>query len=446
MPQIRVLLGYQQGQVFSLDRAVVIGRDPHADIVLHPDSPASRRHAEIVPSEAQWRVRDLGSVNGTLLNGQLAKDEVLGDMDEVVIGENVFVFENKDSDAAHIAEAASHVNLIESRGFPNRPEVQALVHAMSQRMKDIEKEVGKVYSGKPSVIRDIVTAIISEGHVLLTGSGDGVKAKLSAALSEVIGLKSTRIEFAPDLAPDAITGSDVVQQNETTGKQETKFVQGPIFTQVLVAEEVTRAHPGSEAVLMEVMQEHRVTVAGRKVQVEPPFIVIATLSPIEREDAVPLSESQLDRFMFSVEVAGESAEGRNQSEKPVLVKILKAKQILELHRAMRELPVNDHVVKYAVRLVRSTRPSDKRAPEFIRKYIHSGAGPRAAQDLVLGAKAHAVMEGHLSVTIADVRAVARPTLRHRIFTNFTAESAGLDADKIIERLVAEVEEPGVSEK
>ncbi len=450
MPQIRVLLGYQQGHVFSLgDNPVVIGRDPKADIVLHPDSAASRRHAEIYPVAGGWRIRDMGSVNGSELNGRRLKDEPLSDKDEVVVGDNVFVFENKSPDASRIAEAASQTIPIKATSVANRPEIQALVQAMSERTKIIEREIGKAIVGQVDIIRDVLTAIISRGHVLLIGMPGLAKTTLVRTISEVLDLQFKRIQFTPDLMPSDITGTDILEVDDTTGKKEYRFIRGPIFTQMLLADEINRTPPKTQAALLEAMQEYRVTAAGQTFTLDSPFFVLATQNPLEQEGTYPLPEAQLDRFMFSVYVDYPSeseeesiAKATTSPQKYTLNKVLTARQILELQAAVRDLPVSDHVIKYAVRLVRSTRPNDQRAPEFIKKYIHCGAGPRAAQYLILGAKARAVIDGRLLVTTDDVRAVARPTLRHRIFTNFTADSEGMDADKIVKKLISSVEEPG----
>jgi MoxR-like ATPase len=450
MPQIRVLLGYQQGHVFSLgDRPVVIGRDPQADIVLHPDSAASRRHAEIYPDGRGWRIRDLGSVNGTIVNGGKLKDEPLMDKDEVVVGDNVFVFENKATDASKIAEAASQTVPSQPRGLANRPEIQSLVQAMSERTKTIEREIGKAIVGQTDIIRDVLTAIISRGHVLLIGMPGLAKTTLVRTISEVLDLQFKRIQFTPDLMPSDITGTDILEIDEKTGKKDYRFIRGPIFTQMLLADEINRTPPKTQAALLEAMQEYRVTAAGHTFSLDAPFFVLATQNPLEQEGTYPLPEAQLDRFMFSVYVDYPSereeetiAKSTTAPQSYTLNKVLTARQILELQAAVRDLPVSDHVIKYAVRLVRSTRPADPRAPDFIKKYIHCGAGPRAAQYLILGAKARAVIDGRLLVTTDDVRSVARASLRHRIFTNFAADSEGMDADKIVKQLLLAVEEPG----
>jgi MoxR-like ATPase len=443
MPQIRVLLGYQQGHVFSLsERPFVIGRDPNADIVLHPDSAASRRHAEIYPDSGGWRIRDLESVNGTIVNGGRLKDQSLHDNDEVVVGDNVFVFENKGADASRIAEAASQTVPIQPRGLANRPEIQALVQAMSERMKTIEREIGKAIVGQSEIIRQVLIAILSKGHVLLEGMPGLAKTTLVRTIAEVLDLQFKRIPFTPDLLPSDVTGAENLEMDERTGKKESRFIRGPIFTQMLLADEINRTPPKTQAALLEAMQEYRVSAAGQTFTLDVPFVVLATQNPLEQEATYPLPEAQLDRFMFSVYMDYPSEREEETIAKSTTTpqnhpanKVLTARQILELQAAVRDLPVSDYVIKYAVRLVRATRPTDQRAPDFIKKYIHCGAGPRAAQFLVLGAKARAMIDGRLHVTADDVRAVARPTLRHRVFTNFTADSEGMNSDKIVKKLI-----------
>ena len=438
MPQIRVKLGLNEGSIVPLaERAVVIGRDPVSDIPLNVESPASRHHAEIAPQNGAWVIRDLGSVNGTMVNGENVTERALKNRDEIVIGDAVFIYED-------FAETGV------SRDIPEQPrEVHELVTAMSQRTKLIEREIGKAIVGQLEIIREVLTAIVSRGHVLLIGMPGLAKTTLVRTISEVLNLHFRRIQFTPDLMPSDITGTDILEVDDNTGKKEYRFIKGPIFTQMLLADEINRTPPKTQAALLEAMQEYRVTAAGHTFTLEPPFFVLATQNPLEQEGTYPLPEAQLDRFMFSVyidyptEAEEETiAKVTTAAQNYTLNKILDARQIIELQNAVRDLPVSDHVVKYAVRLVRATRPADSRAPDFIRKWIHCGAGPRAAQYLLLGAKARAVIDGRLLVTANDVRSIARPVLRHRMFTNFTADSEGMDTDKIVQKLLEAVPEPG----
>ena len=239
-----------------------------------------------------------------------------------------------------------------------------------------------------------------------------------------------------------------MRSTTTTGKKEYRFIKGPIFSNILLADEINRTPPKTQAALLEAMQEYSVTAAGQTYHLKPPFFVLATQNPLEQEGTYPLPEAQLDRFMFSIYVDYPTEEEEEtiakfttKPQKLDLRKVLNGEEIIEIQKVVREMPISDHVVKYATRLVRATRPGDKRAPDFINKWVHCGAGPRAVQYPVIGAKARAVAEGRLLVTTDDVRASAKPILRHRMFTNFTADSEGMDSDKIVEKLLAAVPEP-----
>lgn len=449
MPQIRVLLGHQQGQVFALaERRTVIGRHPQADIVLHPDSAASRRHAEVYPESGRWWLRDLGSRNGTELNGRKAGDEELSDRDEIVIGDNVFVFEQKDADAAAIAEAASHANAGGENGVQNQPQTQALVHAMSEQLKLIEQEIGKVVLGNECVVRDLLIAMIGGGHVFLVGMPGLAKTSLVRAMADALQLKFTRIRCSPDLSPEDITGASV----DAEAKEDARFVRGPIFGQVVLADEIHRASPKTQAVVLDAVQDREVYASGRVRPIDAPFLLVATESPANDDGSRPIVKTQLDRFMVSIGLDYPSEAAEEQIVKATTAPnsqpvkhVLTMKQLLTLQAAARDVPVCDSVVKYAVRLVRATRPADKRAPDFVRRFVYSGAGPRGAHFLILGAKAHAVICGRLIVTVDDVKSVARQTLRHRLSMNFAGESEGMDPDKIVQKLIAAVAEPPAEE-
>jgi MoxR-like ATPase len=446
MPQIRVKLGHNEGLTVPLaDREIIIGRDPASDVPLNRESPASRRHAAVFPSNGGWRIRDLGSVNGTLLNGVIVSESPLSAGDEITIGDSVFVFE----EPAGAAPVAARVPADRGAEPVQSPEIQRLVQQMSQRTQLIMREIGKAIVGQREIVLDVLTAIISRGHVLLIGMPGLAKTTLVRTVADVLDLKFRRIQFTPDLMPSDITGTDILEVDDSTGKKEYRFIKGPIFSQILLADEINRTPPKTQAALLEAMQEYRVTAAGQTFPLEPPFFVLATQNPLEQEGTYPLPEAQLDRFMFSVYVDYPTEEEEEVIAKVTtgaqnytLNKVLDARAIIELQNAVRDLPISDHVVKYAVRLARATRPGDARAPEFIKKWIHCGAGPRAAQYLLLAAKARAVIDGRLLVTTDDVRRIARSVLRHRTFTNFTADSEGMDTDKIVQKLIEAVPEPG----
>ncbi len=460
MPLIRARAGHLQGHTFPLGEGqLVIGRDPTSDITLNPESSASRRHAAVYPQEGRWRIQDLGSVNGTILNGTRLEDGELTDGDEITIGDEVFMYEDETrgngthdgvaSAAKAVAGAAPAARAATVPVQVDSPEVLALIREMSERTKVIEHEIGKAIVGQLDIVRDMLTAIISRGHVLLIGMPGLAKTTLVRTISEVLHLQFRRIQFTPDLMPSDITGTDILEVDDNTGKKEYRFIKGPIFTQILLADEINRTPPKTQAALLEAMQEYRVTASGQTFPLDPPFFVLATQNPLEQEGTYPLPEAQLDRFMFSLWIDYPSeaeeeliAKFTTSSARVELKKVLDAKQIIELQNVVRDLPVSDHIVKYTVRLVRSTRPGDPRAPDFIKKWIHCGAGPRAAQNLILAAKARAVIDGRILVTTDDVRSVARPVLRHRMFTNFTADSEGMDTNKIVQKLLETVQEPG----
>ncbi len=452
MPQIRVLSGVHEGRVYPVvDAKMVIGRDPASYIPLAADSPASRQHAAVYPDTDGWHIQDLGSTNGTLLNTVRVTDSLIAVGDRVTIGDAVFLFEDDGAGEAYAAEEAeaAPVPVRVAEQVRENPAIQAIVTQMRARTDVIMSEIGKAIIGQKDIIGDVLCAIISRGHVLLIGMPGLAKTMLVRTISEVLDLQFKRIQFTPDLMPSDITGTDILEVDEDSGKKEYRFIKGPLFTQMLLADEINRTPPKTQAALLEAMQEYRVTAAGETHTLAPPFFVLATQNPLEQEGTYPLPEAQLDRFMFSVYVDYPSeaeeeiiAKVTTTAQKYTLNKVLNAQSIIELQKAVRDLPISDHVVKYAVRLVRATRPGDARAPEFIKKWIHCGAGPRAAQNLLVGAKARAVIAGRLLVTCDDVRSVARPVLRHRMFTNFTADSEGMDTDKIVKKLIEEVPEPG----
>ena len=445
MPQIRAKKGFPRGGVFPLgDRELTIGRDPESDIQLEIDSPASRHHATVYKALNIWHVKDLGSLNGTELNGTRVKDKPLKNGDTITIGEAVFVFE----DSVSPGMAANTPDFRTRPPTPEDEKIRATVREMSVKTERLKAEISKAIIGQKEIVSELLTAIISNGHVLMIGMPGLAKTMMIRTVAEVLDLQFRRIQFTPDLMPSDITGTDILEVDESSGHKEYRFIKGPIFTNILLADEINRTPPKTQAALLEAMQEHRVTAAGETYPLDLPFFVLATQNPLEQEGTYPLPEAQLDRFMFSIYVdypseADEETIARvtTRPQNVTFQKILRADEILELQRVVRELPISEHVIKYATRLARSTRPSDPRAPDFVKKWIHCGAGPRATQYLVIAAKARAVIDGRLLVTSDDVRAAASPVLRHRMFTNFTADSEGMDTDKIVKKLLDAVPEP-----
>ncbi|MFA6561618.1 MAG: AAA family ATPase [Verrucomicrobiia bacterium] len=451
MPTLQILTGPLKDQLVNITgERFVMGRERDCELLL--DIPlASRHHACFYKADDGWRIQDLGSVNGTLHNGAKVQDAILASGDKIAIGEVIMVFSDGTSAAGAAAPpttSAPSAPQSEAGSLAQDAAIQALVQQMSLRTKAIGREMGKVIIGQNEIVSQLLTAIISNGHVLMIGMPGLAKTTMIRTLSEVIDLKFNRIQFTPDLMPSDITGTEVLEINDATGHKEYRFIKGPIFCNILLADEINRTPPKTQAALLEAMQEHRVTAAGHTYQLTLPFFVLATQNPLEQEGTYPLPEAQLDRFMFSIYIDYPSAEEEEEiarvttkRNKVELQKTMNSKEILELQDVVRNMPVSNHVVKYATRLARSTRPVGEHAPDFIKKWIHCGAGPRASQYLVLAAKGHAVSDGRLLVTTDDVRAIARPILRHRMFTNFAADAEGMDSDKIVQRLIEEVPEP-----
>ncbi|MBN1204854.1 MAG: MoxR family ATPase [Myxococcaceae bacterium] len=317
--------------------------------------------------------------------------------------------------------------------------VEELAQARAQIVEQIEKRV----VGQRDVVEHLLISLFSRGHCLFVGVPGLAKTLLISTLADVLNLSFNRIQFTPDLMPSDITGTDILEEDKATGHRAFRFVQGPLFANIILADEVNRTPPKTQAALLQAMQEYRVTAGGRTYPLDLPFLVFATQNPIEQEGTYPLPEAQLDRFMFLVDVGYPSAEEEVQIVKsttgaaqPKLEKILSPERILALQELVRRVPVPDHVVRYAVELVRNTRPKEPGVPEFVAKNVSWGAGPRASQYLVLAAKARAILSGRFVATVEDVRALARPVLRHRVLPNFTAESEGITSVKLVDQLVA----------
>jgi MoxR-like ATPase len=323
----------------------------------------------------------------------------------------------------------------------NDKDLQA-VAKLNAAYKQIRSELSKVIVGQDNVIDELLIAIFARGHCMLEGVPGLAKTLLISTLSETLSLKFNRIQFTPDLMPSDITGTDVIQENKATGQREFKFMPGPLFANVILADEINRTPPKTQAALLEAMQEHQVTTMGTRRKLEPPFFVLATQNPIEQEGTYPLPEAQLDRFMFKIFVDyPEEEEEFNIVKlttapfKPELSKTLSGEEILDLQAIVRRVPVADHVIRYAMKLVRLTRISKGGCPDFVTNNVSWGAGPRASQYLILGGKARAILQGRYHVSTEDIAAVALPTLRHRIITNFNAEAEGINSDKIVKQLL-----------
>jgi len=312
----------------------------------------------------------------------------------------------------------------------------AAIKDLVEKHKQLRQEIAKVIVGQDAVIDQILLAVFSGGHVLLVGVPGLAKTLMVNTLAQTLGLDFKRIQFTPDLMPSDILGSEVLDNN-----REFKFVKGPIFGNIILADEINRTPPKTQAALLEAMQEKSVTVAGNRYKLELPYFVLATQNPIEQEGTYPLPEAQLDRFMFAVELTYPTFEEEvnvvknTTSDISVQVnKLLGAKEIIDIQKLVRRIPVADNVVEYAVRLVGKTRPASENAPEQVKQYIDWGAGPRASQNLILAAKAHAALQGKFSPDIENVQAVALGVLRHRIIKNYKAEAERITKDNIIKGL------------
>jgi MoxR-like ATPase len=310
-------------------------------------------------------------------------------------------------------------------------------------------ELSKVVIGQREVVEQIFAAVFTRGHVLLVGVPGLAKTLMVSSMARILDVGFKRIQFTPDLMPSDITGTNVLEEPEA-GRRAFRFVPGPIFSNIILADEINRTPPKTQAALLQAMQEREVTVGQETMNLPEPFFVIATQNPIEQEGTYPLPEAQLDRFMFDIRVGYPSLEeeekilsATTKGESVELKKVLSGKSIVNLQKLVMSVPISDYAVKYVARLVRATRPSDPQTPQFIKDMVDYGAGPRAGQNLILGGKAMAAMDGRFSVSLDDIRKVAIPVLRHRISTNFQAQAEGQTTESIIKRLIAEIREPDV---
>jgi len=315
-------------------------------------------------------------------------------------------------------------------------------------LKKIDKEVRKIIVGQKEVVDQVMISLLTGGNSIITGVPGLAKTLLIATVAQVLHLNFKRIQFTPDLMPADITGTEIIEEDRATGKRSRVFVKGPIFANIILADEINRTPPKTQSALLEAMQERSVTVEGTTYKLEPPFYVLATQNPIELEGTYPLPEAQLDRFMFNIvinyltedeeiQVVSQTTTIRNVE----FEKTISGAEIIEFQRLVRKMPVADSVMRYAVQLARTSRPSGSNPPDFVKQYVNYGASLRASQFLILGAKARALINGRYNVSVEDIQALAYPVFRHRIITNFTAESEGLTSEHIIKRLIETVPAP-----
>jgi MoxR-like ATPase len=323
-----------------------------------------------------------------------------------------------------------------------------LVEKLRKARDEVLAELRKVVVGQDEVVNQVLIALFTNGHCLITGVPGLAKTLLIKTISQILDLEFKRIQFTPDLMPADIIGTDVIEEDRTTGKRMLNFIKGPIFANIILADEINRTPPKTQAALLEAMQEHRVTAGGKTYVLEEPFFVLATQNPIELEGTYPLPEAQLDRFMFNVvmdylpeEQEVEVVTSTTSDYIPNLKIVISGREIVEFQKVVRRVPLSKQVAQYAVRLASASRPTNSAAPDFVKNWVSWGAGLRASQYLILGAKSRAIMEGRYNVSIKDIRALALPVLRHRILTNFYAESEKISSVDIVKRLLELVPEP-----
>ncbi len=325
---------------------------------------------------------------------------------------------------------------------PKRSDIES-VRTLNESYRQMRNEIAKVIVGQDAVIEQLFISLLSRGHCLLIGVPGLAKTLLIKTLADVLDLRFNRIQFTPDLMPSDITGTEIIEEDKKSGGKMFKFVQGPVFANIVLADEINRTPPKTQAALLEAMQEHKVTAAGKTYTLDEPFFVLATQNPIEQEGTYPLPEAQLDRFMFNLWLDYPSFQEELQIVKsttglysPKLKHVLNAEDIVEYQELVRRVPAADSVVEYAVQLVAKTRPKDSHSPQFVKDWLTWGAGPRASQFLILGAKTRAILNGKYTPDIDDVRTVALSVLRHRIITNFNAEADGVSSLTVVEKLLA----------
>jgi MoxR-like ATPase len=319
---------------------------------------------------------------------------------------------------------------------------------VQEAARRLREEVGRRIVGQERVIEEILMALMVGGHALLVGVPGLAKTLIIRSIADAMRLEFRRIQFTPDLVPSDITGTEIMEEDPATGARSFRYVKGPVFANIVLADEINRTPPRTQAALLEAMQEHRVTAAGQTMRLPEPFFVLATQNPIEQEGTYPLPEAQLDRFLFDVRIGYPS-----ETEEVAILRsttgvddhpiapILDAAQVLELQHATRAVPAAEPALRYAAALARATRPDDPTAPDLVRQFVRWGAGPRASQAMILGAKAHALLDGRFAVAPEDIRRVALPVLRHRVLPNFAAEAEGVSAERVIDEVLARIQPP-----
>jgi len=427
---------------------LVIGSNPSSHILV-TDPAVLPHHAYLAKDQGHWRVAAYDANVPLHYEDNPTTDLRLDNGTCFSIGHIQFEFASDDVPSEHKTRESQSIAPARRMGEnPILDNPEASVAQLHQAMQRIRSEMARVVIGQAEVVNQILVALFGRGHCLLVGTPGLAKTLMARTLADSLELQCKRVQFTPDLMPADITGTQVLEQDPATSERNFRFKQGPIFTNLLLADEINRTPPKTQAALLEAMQERRVTISGETYDLPSPFFVIATQNPIEQEGTYPLPEAQLDRFMFSVRVGYPNAEEEEriimettQDASQSVDRVLASEALLDFQHLVRKTPVSKHVGAYATRLVRATRPDAPDAPDFIKNWVRWGAGPRAGQYLILAAKSNALLQGRLNVSCDDVRAYALPVLRHRVLCNFAAASEGIDSDEIVRRLLEAVPEP-----
>ena len=446
-----------QTKAYALpEQGVKIGRDPGQCQLALQDPDVSSLHAFMCCKNGAWMLQDLGSTNGTYVNGNKITTVGLKSGDRIKFGVSVSakieIEEPKKEVVAPPKPATPppppQKSAIKVDNTPP-PEMSAddveLIKLLNDKFNLAKENLSQVVIGQMDVIELVLTAIFARGHVLLMGVPGLAKTLLIATLSQVLDLKFKRVQFTPDLMPSDITGTDVLEEDKESGGRKFRFVEGPVFTNMLLADEINRTPPKTQAALLEAMQEHHITVGTKTYNLPEPFFVMATQNPIEQEGTYPLPEAQMDRFLFNIIVKYPSAADeetiiRNvtSNRKVKLEKVLDGETVQKLQDVVKRVPVAPHVIQYAATLARMSRPKEPDVPDFVKELVGWGAGPRAGISLITAAKAWAILHGRHHCTMKDVEAVAMPVLRHRVITTFAAEAAGVTSDDLVNMLLKEL--------
>ena len=464
-------VGDQTSVVQVPESGIRIGRNAASNDLPIQHGSVSSNHCTLTCAGGVWTLTDLDSTNGTYVNGSRIAAAVVNNGDKIQIG---------DIDASFVCDAAARsaesAPKAEKEKKPARkaapesedekpapkkgewtapklhiddtppPEMSAddvaLIKLLNEKYTAAKEQLSQVVIGQMPVIEEVLTAVFSRGHALLVGVPGLAKTLLISTLSKVLDLKFKRVQFTPDLMPSDITGTDVLEEDKVSGSRKFRFVEGPVFTNMLLADEINRTPPKTQAALLEAMQEHHITVGSHTYDLPEPFFVLATQNPIEQEGTYPLPEAQMDRFLFNIVVKypehdDEMTIIRNvtSGNKVKLDKILDGETVIKLQDVVNRVPVAPHVIEYACNLARATRPKEPDSPDFVKELVGWGAGPRAGISLITAAKARAILHGRHHTTMADVSAVAMPVLRHRVITTFAAEAAGVTSDDIVNMLL-----------